>query len=54
MQHPLNDIATAQMEKKEIQAQPIDVLLAPIETTKSVEERVLPLKQAAEKLCESK
>ncbi|MBS0925455.1 DUF2511 domain-containing protein [Providencia sp. JGM181] len=54
MQHPLNGIATAQMEKKEIQAQPIDVLLAPIETTKSVEERVLPLKQAAEKLCESK
>lgn len=51
MQYPLNDVAQAQMEKKEIKAQPIDILLKPIETEKSVEERVEPLKLAAKKLC---
>lgn len=54
MQYPLNEKATELMEKKEIKAQPIDVLLAPIETTKSVKERIQPLKEAAEKLCPSK
>ncbi|WP_374446815.1 DUF2511 domain-containing protein [Providencia sp.] len=54
MQYPLNDIAATQMNNKEIKGQPIDVLLKPIDTTKSVEERVLPLKEAAAKLCGTK
>ncbi|MGM0935346.1 MAG: DUF2511 domain-containing protein [Pseudomonadota bacterium] len=52
MQYPLNQVAQEQMERKEIKAQPIDVLLAPIETQKTVEQRVLPIKLAAEKLCD--
>ncbi|MBQ0267303.1 DUF2511 domain-containing protein [Providencia huaxiensis] len=58
MQYPLNEIATELMNKKEIKAQPIDVLLKPIDvllkpidSAKSVEERILPIKEAAEKLC---
>ncbi|EKT63648.1 DUF2511 domain-containing protein [Providencia burhodogranariea] len=53
VQYPLNDVARNQMERKEIKAQPIDVLLKPIETEKNTEERVLPLKLAAEKLCQN-
>ncbi|MCW2254519.1 hypothetical protein M2263_000610 [Providencia alcalifaciens] len=53
VQYPLNDIAKNQMEKKEIKAQPVDVLLKPIDTQQSTEERVLPLKLAAEKLCQN-
>lgn len=51
VQYPLNDIAKGQMDRKEINAQAVDVLLKPIETEKTTEERVLPLKLAAEKLC---
>ena len=53
MQYPLNDIATELMIKKEIKAQPIDVLLKPTDSTKTVEERILPIKEAAAKLCAS-
>ncbi|WP_265524536.1 YebY family protein [Providencia rustigianii] len=52
MQYPLNDIAQDLMEKKQIQAQPIDVLLEASDSKKTTEERILPLKQAAQKLCE--
>ncbi|EKT56281.1 YebY family protein [Providencia sneebia] len=52
VQYPLNEIATSQMNNKEIKAQPVDILLKPIETGKTTEERVLPLKLAAEKLCQ--
>lgn len=51
MQYPLNEIATDLMKKKQIKAQPIDVLLLPTDNPKSVEERILPLKEAAEALC---
>ncbi|MEX5994343.1 YebY family protein [Providencia vermicola] len=51
MQYPLNDVADSQMKNKEIKAQPIDVLLKPIDTQKATEERIQPLKLAAEKLC---
>lgn len=54
MQYPLNETATALMNNKEIKAQPIDVLLAPSDTSKTVEERIQPLKEAAEKLCTTK
>lgn len=53
MQYPLNSIATELMIKKEIKAQPIDVLLKPTDSTKAVEERILPIKEAAAKLCAS-
>ena len=54
MQYPLNDVAMSLMKTKQIKAQPIDVLLAPIETTLTTEERVLPLKLEAQKLCNTK
>ncbi|MBP6121392.1 MULTISPECIES: YebY family protein [Providencia] len=54
MQYPLNDIATSLMEKKQIKAQPIDVLLAPTDSNKSIEQRILPLREAAQKLCGNK
>ncbi|HBO22920.1 MULTISPECIES: YebY family protein [unclassified Providencia] len=54
MQYPLNDIATSLMEKKEIKAQPIDILLAPKDTDKTTAERIKPLQIEAQKLCDNK
>ncbi len=54
MQYPLNDIATSLMEKKEIKAQPIDILLAPKHTDKTAAERIKPLQIEAQKLCDNK